>query len=547
MSSTPSDPVQQPADASADLFRLEAWANYLEPRSLPVRVSVQARLRRLLNNDNTTLQQLTQLVRQDPVLCLHVTRLAQQKHRAKGSTVTGIEHAVGSLGLEPLEQLCRQLETLKVNPTSVQQKMYFRAIADSQHASLQAAELCRQRGLPFVEEVRLAALLYGFVHWMLWLHAPLHKHLYQKRVLEDGIDVVLAEQDLFGCTAQELGAELAQRWDLPELTCEALDHGTSPSHHDLNQLHRRAVRDPRLGQLEQREINQLAQQRFFPVKLGNWLALTTTRGWHSKKAARLFDVMADYLSSDANQILGQLHTNCAEASRQFHVPGTLSPATEMLFIPSSPQHLGVLSEKEIARLAKTAPRPVKPKPPKPEQDQVDKPAPPVTEHLHPHIYQQVLERFQNGFDGYTKPAQILQALIQGLHQGLGLARLNLMVIKGNQAESLRNLGLPKGHPMAELSLSLDVPSLFKRLSEKPAGIWLDTQKRSTLAPMLPESFTTALGDHDCLLMSVFRDDKPLALIYADDLPAHATLSEFQYEQFRQLCAAATLRLKHLPG
>lgn len=533
-------------DVDTGLYGLEAWASYLEHKPLPVRVSVQARLRRLLNNDNTTLHQLTQLARLDPVLCLHLTRLAQQKHRAKGSEVTGIEHAVASLGLEPLESLCNKLATLKVNPGSVQQKMYFRAIADSQHASLQAAELCRQRGLPFVEEVRLAALLYGFVHWMLWLHAPLHKHLYQKRVLEDGIDVALAEQDLFGCTVQALGAELAQRWDLPTLTCQALDHGTSPSHQDLALLHRRALNDPRLGQLETREINQLAQQRFFPVKLGNWLALTTTRSWYSKKAARLFDILGDYLSTESNKLLGQLHANCAEASRQFHVPGTLSPASEMLFIPSAHQAQGILGEKELERLAKTAPKPVKPKPPEPEQVPV-KEAPPVTEHLHPHIYQQVLERFQSGFEGYTKPAQILQALVQGLHQGLGLARLNIMVIKGSHTESLRSLGFSTDHPMNSLDINLEVPSLFKRLSEKPAGIWLDEQKRSTLAPMLPESFSQALGDHDCLLMSVFRGEKPLAILYADDLPAHPALSEYQYEQFRQLCAAATLALKHLPG
>ncbi len=539
-------PSAQPADVDADLFGLEAWANFLEHKPLPVRVSVQARLRRLLKNDNTTLHQLTQLARMDPVLSLHLTRLAQQKHRAKGSEVTGIEHAVASLGLDPLEALCNTLETLKVNPHSVQQKMYFRAISDSQHASLQAAELCRQRGLPFVEEVRLAALLYGFAHWMLWLHAPLHKHLYQKRVLEDGIDVALAEQDLFGCTVQALGAELAQRWDLPNLTYQALDHGTSPSHQDLTLLHRRAVKDPRLGQLETREINQLTQQRFFPVKLGNWLALTTTRSWYSKKAARLFDVLADYLNTDSNKLLGQLHANCAEASRQFHVPGTLCPATEMLFIPSAHQAQGLLSEKEIERLARVAPKPIKPKPPQPEQDPV-KEAPPVTEHLHPHIYEQVLERFQSGFEGYTKPAQILQALVQGLYQGLGLARLNIMVIKGSHTESLRNLGFPAEHPMCSLDINLEVPSLFKRLSEKPAGIWLNVQKRSTLTPMLPESFNQALGDHDCLLMSVFRGEKPLAILYADDLPNHTELSEYQYEQFRQLCAAATLALKRLPG
>lgn len=538
------------SDETPPLYGLDAWADYLEQRPLPVRVSVLVRLKRLVNSDNATLHQITDLVRQDPALCFHVTRLAQSRHRQKNSTVTSIEHAVGSLGMDALAALCQSLQTLKVNPASMQQKMYFRAIADSQHASVQAAELCRMRGLPFVEEVRLAALLYGAVHWMLWLHAPLHKHQYQKRVLQDGVDVALAEQDLLGCTAQALGAELAKRWDLPELTQQALDHDTSPSQSDLRLLHRRALKDPRMGKLELREANQLAQQRFFPVKLGNWLALTTTRGWYSKKAAHLMDILADYLSTQPDVLLGQLHGYCAEASRQFHVPGTLSPASEMLLIPSGNQYLGMLSDQEIKRLIPEAPRPVKPKPaPPPLKVAEDKPARPVTECLHPHIYKQVFERLQKGYELYTTPAHILQALLQGLHQGLGLSRVSLMLVnpKTLMLHTRRSLGIDDKHPLASLELSLDVPSLFKRLSEKPAGIWIDTPKRHSLAPMLPEAFSAAVAEHDYLLMSVFRNDQPLAILYADDIPGHTALTDFQYEQFRQLCAAATLALKRLPG
>lgn len=539
----------------ASPFGLEAWADHLQDKILPVRASVLARLRRLVHNDNTTLHQLSQLVRQDPVLCLHVTRLAQARHREKGSTVAGIEHAVGSLGLEAFIRLCRQLQVLKVKPASMQQKMYFRAIADSQHASLQAAELCRQRGLPFVEEVRLAALLYGCVHWLLWLYAPLHKHEYQQRVLLNRVDVALAEQDILGCTAQALGAELARRWGLPELTCQALDHATSPSQEDLNRLHRRALKDPRLDQQALREINQLTQQRFFPVKLGNWLALTTTHSWYSKKAYRLFDILADYLSTDCDRLLAQLHSYCAEASRQFHVPGTLSPAAELLNIPAHTRPTGLIGHTELEQLAIHFPHPTRPEPAPAvaladTDDTTERPlSAPVNAYQHPQLYQQILQRLQTDPDLRTRSAPTLQSLLQGLHQGLGLARVSLLLINTSKTQ-LRNglsLGLDKTAPLNNLELNLEVPSLFKRLSEKPAGIWVDTDKRASLAAMLPQNFSAATGDHDYLLMSIFKAGQPLAIIYADDQPGRHELSEFQYEQFRQLCAAATHALKHPPG
>lgn len=533
------------------LYGTEAWTDFLCERGLPVRVSILARFRRLLEDDNTTLNQLSELIRSDPVLSLHVTRTAQELHVAKGSSVTSIEHAVNSVGLDQLSLLSESLQSLKINPRSMQHKMYFRAIADSLHASSQAAALCRHRGLPHVEEVRLAALLYGFGHWLLWLYAPLHKHEYQKKVLLEKVDVALAEQDVFGCTVQSLSAELAQRWALPELTLAALDHGTSPSRSDLQLLHRRALNDPRLGQLEQREINQLTQARFFPVKLGNWLALTSTRGWHSKKTLRLYDIAADFLSWPRDRLVAHLHQTCAEASRHYHVPGTLSPAAQMLLLPSEEALSGLIESRELQLLQQHYPLPEKPvfksRPSASEDPATAVEHPAVTAHAQETIYSQVLQRLQDGYPLYTKPAHILQALLQGLHQGLGLSRIALLLInpKKRVLHCARTVGMVDTATINQLRLDLEVPSLLKRLTDKPAGIWLDSTRRKTLRPMLPDAFLDAVHSGDYLLMSVFNKGEPLAVVYADDGADCPQLSEFQYEQFRQLCAAATLALKRL--
>jgi len=363
--------------------------------------------------------------------------------------------------------------------------------------------------------------------------------------------VALAEQDVFGCTVQSLSAELAQRWGLPELTLAALDHGTSPSRSDLHLLHRRALNDPRLGQLEQREINQLTQERFFPVKLGNWLALTSTRGWHSKKTLRLYDIAADFLSCPRDRLIAHLHQTCAQASRHYHVPGTLSPAAQMLLLPSDEMLSGLVESRELQQLQQHYPPPEKPAPepasliPREPAEAVERPA--ATSHAQETIYRQVLQRLQEGYPLYTKPAHILQALLQGLHQGLGLARIALLLINPNKQllHCARTLGMPDTAAISELSLDLEIPSLFKRLTDKPAGIWLDSTKRKTLRPMLPDAFVDSAHSGDYLLMSVFNKGAPLAVVYADDGADCPQLSEFQYEQFRQLCAAATLALRRL--
>jgi hypothetical protein len=138
-------------------------------------------------------------------------------------------------------------------------------------------------------------------------------------------------------------------------------------------------------------------------------------------------------------------------------------------------------------------------------------------------------------------------LLQGLHQGLGLARVALLLLdpKKHRLHCARTLGISATAAINQLTIDSEIPSLFKRLTEKPAGIWLDDDKRNTLRAMLPEAFMEAAHSGDYLLMSVFNKGEPLAIIYADDGDEVQRLSPFQYEQFRQLCAAATLALKRL--
>lgn len=526
-------------------YGAQAWADYLEERTLPVRSSVLTRFRRLLQNPDTPLNRLAPVIRSDPALSLQVTRLAQKMHSAKGSTVTGIDHAINSVGFDQLAQLSEMLQSLRVNPHSMQQKMYFRAIADSQHAASQAAELCRHRGLPFVEEVRLAALLYGFGHWLLWLHAPLHKHEYQKKVLLEKVDVALAEQDVFGCTVQALSVELARRWNLPELTLAALNHDTSPSRDDLQLLHRRAMADTRLSDEELRQINLLTQERFFPVKLGNWLALTSTRSWQSRKTLRLYDIAADFLRWPRDKLVARLHQTCAQAARQYHVPGTLSPAAQLLFLPSAGTCFGLLDIRELQQLQQHYPAPPPPAPRPPAISRVSAPPLEALSHASRSIYDQTLHQLQTGSAELTRPAQVLNLLLQGLHQGLGLARTALLLIhpQTRRLHCSCALGMDKTSALQQLDLDLEIPSLFKRLAEKPAGIWLDASRRKMLQPMLPDAFLRALQG-DCLLMSLFDRNGLVAMVYADN-GAGTLLSEFQYEQFRQLCAAATRALRRL--
>jgi len=539
---------------SGSPYGAESWVEYLKDRPLPVRNSVLRRLQKNLRDPNVTLQTLNRIIKSDPVLCLHMVRKASELHSKVDSKVTSIDHAINSLGLDNIEAVLKTATPLKLNPSSVAQKMYFRYIAVSHHAATQATNWLEQRRAPFVEETHLAALFYGVGHWMLWQHAALHMSEIQVKLREEKIDVVLAETDTLGCTIQEISRGLIADWGISELAMVSLEHETSPNKKTLAQLHQRALGDPRLTDEDLREINHLVQEKFFPVKLANWIALTANLGWQQTKTMKIIDIINDYLKGDIAETIGMLHKNCANASAQYHVAGTLAPAAEMIMLPSDKTINYRLSVKESKILAESLPAVCKPEiavpAPAPVAEDIEEPEialPERPEFLDQNIYDQISERFLKGYELYSQPKHILQGLIQGLNRGLGFDRVSMFLVN-NKSHSMKtafSVGFSDDHPITEFQYDLEIPSLFKKLREKSGCIWIKPDNAAKMQPMLPEIYRSWGNPNGYLLMSIFYGKKPIAIIHADYGTDGPEISAFHHDRFRYMCSAATLSLKKM--
>lgn len=527
---------------------LNQWLEFFQDKTLPVRASTQARLHKALEHPSSNLLTLAPIVRTDPVLCLHITRAAQALLNEKDAKLASLEHAIQTLGFDRVREVLDAQQPFRLNPGSTQHTQFMRAVADSHHASTQVTDWLSQKQSSFTEEARLASLLYGFIHWLAWLYAPLHKEAYQRKVLEEGVDVALAEHDIFGCTLQELGFRLAQRWNLPSLTIEALSHDTSPSSDLLNKLHLKAMGDPRLTGDPLREINHFLQQPFFAVKLSNWLALTVTRGWNTPKAHRLLEVISDYLRLDSHTALARLHSQCAESARQYHLPGVLSPAAEMLLIPSSQSTPGLLREAERQQLQNTAPTVslLQAPPARPQTTPGSAPIELLNDFKDKGQFERCVEQLRQPASS-TKPALLLQLLLKGLHEGLGLNRVCILQRNPgkHQLKTLLSSGFDSGHLMTRYENNLEIPSLFKRMCDKPTCVWYNSRTYERLQPLLPADFEACLPTHDWLMMSLFDQHGAIALVYADMGEQSPPITEFYSERFRFLGASTAQALKHL--
>ncbi|WP_315982655.1 HDOD domain-containing protein [Aliamphritea spongicola] len=186
----------QPYDA-------EEWTQYLTDKDFSVRASSLRRIQKALQSDKTSMKDLNRLIKADPLLCLHVVKAASILHAEKGSVVTGVEHAISSLGTDNLENLINGMKGTRLNAHSTADKMYFRATANSHHAAVQVRSwLERARKGMFTEESYLAALFYGIGHWALWHHAPLHMSQMQVKIREQGKDSETVERELLAAPSR---------------------------------------------------------------------------------------------------------------------------------------------------------------------------------------------------------------------------------------------------------------------------------------------------------------------------------------------------------
>lgn len=534
---------------------LDEWLDFFSDKSLPVRASTIVRMRKAIDSPSSNLLSLSPIIRSDPMMVFHISCAAQKLLSAKSAKVASIDHAVQALGFDRIRKLLAGLQGFKLNPTSTVHIMFMRAVADSHHASIQAAEFARLKHQHLQqEEIKLAALLYGFAHWLAWLHAPLHKEAYQRKVLQEGVDVALAEFDIFGCTLQAVGQQLAKKFELPEMTVAALSHDTSPSSDLLAKLHMKAMGDPRLKDDALREINHFFQQPFFSVKLANWLALTATRGWNSPKAKRLYEIISDYIGMDKDATLAHLHSRCAYSAREFFQPGVLSPASEMLLIPSqNSEIIGIINDAEKSKFGDQIPVvTVKAQFNKNQPNRAATNTPLATAPSH-YLDQTLFDAIAAEFAAlgnskqFIKAGHIIKQLHRGLLEGLGLQRVLILQVSQKDAKlkALLSSGFTADDPFKNFTQDLNIPSIFKRLSTKATFICFSSETSQRLVPLLPTEFERIMPNNDWLLMSLFDNKGPLVMVYADNGHLAPPMNTFIIDRFRFLCTAANQALKTL--
>ncbi|MEW9898472.1 HDOD domain-containing protein [Chitinivorax sp. PXF-14] len=471
----------------------DAWLARWHTRPMPVLAGSVARIAALAEDlDRISPSQLAKVAATDPFLCAHLLRFVNNRSRSStASDVLSLEAAVALMGTRRFIEQFGHLPTVEARyaPGSPGLAVVTQLVARARLAAELAFDCSAARLDVKPEEVEVSALLHNLAACLLALHEPA-SHAEWLPWFLPRLDDGEHQHKRLGCTLAELQSALLQRWHMPGLIGELLDPGQ--------------VGNPRASTLQ--AVCRLTSM------------LET--GWHHAELPDALQQLAGFLRIEPEAVLARAERVALALARVWPYPTTPTAASWLPMLPGA-----------WARPAAPVAEP--PAPRQPSQQ----------------IYTEVVARIRAHLDGTLTFNEMMGLVIRGMHEGIGLDRIVFALMADGQRRLKARylIGAAATEPLAHFGFALDTPHLLTRLMQKTAGVWLTEHNRAQIEPMLPPGMRACIGDGDFFSMSLFVNDKPVGLLYADRRPGSNRLDEVSYQAFKQLALLAAQGLAHLAG
>ncbi|MCP4283297.1 MAG: HDOD domain-containing protein [Gammaproteobacteria bacterium] len=480
---------------------IEAWIQLVVNEPLPQMRRTSEALRHLARVHDPDLVQIVDVIRQDCGCAIQLLRcVSELKSNRQVSEVCTLERAVVMLGSRRALSLADELPVVEELLSGNRLAGYMRVAAWSCHAARQAVDWARIRRDRVPEEVELAALLNGLAELVLWRFGKQEMVRLEQASWIDVFDEVgpgKGEIQVLGFGIQELGRELAKRWQLPSLVHTCLI--------PINALEPRA-----LGPM-------------FAAKL----ARTVQRGWYHPTALELVDMVGDYLETSPAEGAARVHATAVHTCRTVDFHGEVPVAAGLLYSGEIPQ---ITHQPQRAVHAERSDTNTK----KPQSAVQKTPIVAGATELDLAVYHRALERLDGENLGVNA---VLETAMNGLHLGLALQRVLFAVITpGEGALRIRyTAGVADDPRFKGFLLPLLPPHLLTRVMEKPQALWVHKGNVDKLWRHVPQILKDLIKVKTFFMMSVFANGKPVGMFYADRAVSGGGLEQVSFMGFKSLC------------
>jgi hypothetical protein len=510
---------------------LKAWLELLTPLQPPLDAAARDAALQVLADGGST-HAVADALSVDPASVLLLFRSANQALARYDRSAHSLDHAIGLLGASRVQALLEQAPLLEHDHPYAQS--YRQVLLRSHHAAQQALLWAEGTGLWPAEEVFWSTLIAAAPLWPLWLHAgPTCDRIEQLRARQGAVSAAQITE-LLGCTYHELGAELAERWLLPEMSRQSWQRKAAGSLRQWVGLER-AARIDEPPEFASHELHELCHHPALVVAVANALAEEADWDWQSRRCLRLMSIATTACRRPLATILANCHQTAATTSRDYASAGLITPAAKLLghwrqaWFWQPPAAKPVAAPAAATPVATAAAAPAKP-----------------AANERTQIFAAALQRLRTPATiGGTREA--LELAIDALHRGLGLQRVAALLVRAGTGElqTVLSAGAERSPALRQLRLATRNNQLLTQLLSKPLCLRLNADNRAKFWPHLPEDFRTALNCDKFLLMTTFAGDRPAAMLYADNAIAAQAPGDQQFQLFKQLCQQLSACLTEL--
>lgn len=466
---------------------LREWIKRIQDKPIPVLAHTVDQLRRLNASDKTAIQQIVDVVEQDPGLTVQVLRYCNdpEKHRLQREVVS-VQQAVMLVGTRKLNTMAMQLPILRKSLQEPARGQLLRAFCRAYHAGMQAVEWARLRRDMTPDEVFAASQLHFLGEFVLAMHAPqqLMDTFTMRR--EKNIASEEAQYLVLGFTLDELSTAIAEAWNLPQLVMEAL------------------------------RAENANHPRGFGIMLAVQVARHAAIDWYSPKTNALLKQAAEWLDQPLDKLITHAHRLAVDIAHQSNYDGVLQTAA--LLIQDRPES---------------------------PHTTVSKPTPEHDAHaavcLMPQVnlLQDSLNELKQALNMRKESDEIVRVVLQGMHDGIGLNRVVFARLDPDRRylRASAIIGAENDPVFNRFQIKLNTPHLFVRLLDKSLAVSINNDNREQYWSMVPVEFQKMIGTNSFMAMSIFADKELLGLVYADRHTSDCQMDQRSYNYFKKLCNA----------
>ncbi len=475
-----------------DNKNINKWLELAEKQSVPVLKHTIKELRNLCRQEEIPLKEITHVVERDPGLVVHILR--SSNNRKKGRLSTEITHVNQAFRLMGTEQLTKLPDALPAVGDVLEEKAKVRLLATfnrAYHAARFATDWAFIRRDMTPDEVFTATHLHFLGEMIISIHAPELLEKITRLRNDDQIASEEAQYLVLGFTLDELSLKLAENWQFPTLVKEA--------------LHPESANLPRA----------------YGIMLGVQLARSVCyQGWYSDSTHKIQKAVAEWMGMKLSDIIARTHVIAAEIARE--IPQYDTPAVARLLpLIIEPEESNKDETEEAQALICLIPQ-----------------LP---------ILRATIQELTTLSHSDVTDESVIHNIVNAMHDGIGLNRVvfcrysneermfNAHTIKGSENDPLFN----------RFKIAVNSANLFTLLIKKPQALLINDSNRSKYWKLIQPEFQKLINNNSFVVMTIFKNNQPYGLFYADRHTSTCQIEERSYSYFKTLCTHAMKILEQI--